>query len=125
MFKFIVSEKKHCTETESYSTDYSTTASTSSLELNDIDTNTRELLSRFRAKLQSEVQRINESGEDSDTDSTLTTTTTDSSESSAFTDSNVATISGSIQRPGESFLRKRKVCYFSTKFTIEYGAFFL
>ena len=95
------------------------------MELNDIDTNTRELLSRFRAKLQSEVQRINESGEDSDTDSTLTTTTTDSSESSVFTDSNVATISGSIQRPGESFLRKRKACYFSTKFTIEYGALFM
>lgn len=93
-------------ETESYSTDYSTTASISSLELNDIDTKTRDLLSRFRAKLQSEVQRINESGEESDTDSTLTTTT-DSSESFS-SNLNVATISGSIQRPGDSFVRKRR-----------------
>ena len=93
------------TDTESYSTEYSTD-STTSLELTNVDNSTRELLSRFRSKLAREVQRINESGEESDTGSSVTTTTTTDSLSSSTTSSseNVPTISATIP---QSFVRNR------------------
>ena len=71
--------------------------------------NTRELLSRFRAKLATEVQRINENANDYDeTDaSSLTTTTTDSSSITSDTDT-VSTISAKIIEQPENVVRQRK-----------------